>query len=353
MKLRFPIAGHRVALVLLCALGCPHPRPQGPSLEAVRLSQAPDAQRAARIANASASPGSADFVRAFERSARGEPPPPRDLDQASTDDEPSGLTADPRYIGKIMESVDQDLPRIWRGTDDIADLFPDTVAVLGNGGLCTGILIGPDIVLTAAHCFCRGIKEAVIFGKDENGRKVLVDKTRSQSMIPCTAPLKLRNGDLAVLFLKSKVTTLPRRLANSAQISGATSFVAAGFGKTEDPVNRPVGIRRFVDVISVSNGCDGVVKIGGREEPDSEYYGCTAGREVIAGSSELDKDTCNGDSGGPLYVLAQDGQLSLAGVTSRPIAVTGSRPCGDGGVYGRVDGVAGTWLTGMGVHPND
>ena len=33
-----------------------------------------------------------------------------------------------------------------------AGRWPDTVAVLGTGGSCTGTLIAPDLVLTAGHC---------------------------------------------------------------------------------------------------------------------------------------------------------------------------------------------------------
>jgi endonuclease G len=49
----------------------------------------------------------------------------------------------------------------------------------------------------------------------------------------------------------------------------------------------------------------------------------------------LAKDTCTGDSGGPIYI--RDGQdWLLAGATSR--ATKGSvNNCGDGGVYVRVD----------------
>ena len=46
-------------------------------------------------------------------------------------------------------------------------------------------------------------------------------------------------------------------------------------------------------------------------------------------------DSCNGDSGGPAYILV-DGGRKVAGLTSR--ATEGAtNPCGEGGIYTRVD----------------
>jgi secreted trypsin-like serine protease len=57
--------------------------------------------------------------------------------------------------------------------------------------------------------------------------------------------------------------------------------------------------------------------------------------EFAAGAPFLDRDSCNGDSGGPAYVQV-DGEWHLAGATSRATA-SSLRPCGDGGIYTRID----------------
>jgi endonuclease G len=49
----------------------------------------------------------------------------------------------------------------------------------------------------------------------------------------------------------------------------------------------------------------------------------------------LNRDSCSGDSGGPLYVQ-WNGAWLLAGATSRATKAS-VRTCGDGGVYVRVD----------------
>ena len=63
-------------------------------------------------------------------------------------------------------------------------------------------------------------------------------------------------------------------------------------------------------------------------------FGAHVEYEFVAGAPFLDRDSCNGDSGGPAYVKA-DGAWYFVGATSRATAST-VRPCGDGGIYVRV-----------------
>jgi len=83
-----------------------------------------------------------------------------------------------------------------------------------------------------------------------------------------------------------------------------------------------------VDVPIMSIDCGGA--------GDPKHYGCLPDRELVAGHSGLMLDSCNGDSGGPLYVQGADGQYYLLGATSRG-ARGGFHKCGDGGIYVRVD----------------
>jgi secreted trypsin-like serine protease len=74
----------------------------------------------------------------------------------------------------------------------------------------------------------------------------------------------------------------------------------------------------------------------------ADRYGSDPGLELVAGSPFLDRDTCKGDSGGPVYIDI-DGQWFLAGATSRGVSPTPGavsdpqRLCGDGGIYVRID----------------
>jgi len=67
-------------------------------------------------------------------------------------------------------------------------------------------------------------------------------------------------------------------------------------------------------------------------------------------SSDPKRDTCEGDSGGPIYAGLTSVVGLLAGVTSRQIGVPGSQ-CGDGGNYGLIDDRVVAWMHENGVNP--
>jgi endonuclease G len=69
--------------------------------------------------------------------------------------------------------------------------------------------------------------------------------------------------------------------------------------------------------------------------------GCAPAREMVL-AAQSGRDTCKGDSGGPLYV-AKGKQWLLAGVTSRGTDLA-TTMCGDGGIYTRVDKYR-TWIS--------
>jgi secreted trypsin-like serine protease len=255
------------------------------------------------------------------------------------------LDLDVRYRDNFTNS--QVNVRIWGGEPVPDGLHPDTVAITGNGRLCTGTLIAANTVLTAAHCFCGGVSEQVYVGQGINKPTATAKVGGGKAMIQCTDDLK--NGDVAVLFLSTPLNVSPRSFANSTLINSATVARAVGFGATANPITEPVGIKRRVDVPVASTSCSGNVTTSDGKFPDSAFYGCAAGQELVAGAPSLDKDSCNGDSGGPLFVEGKDGNLYLAATTSRATGPPGLRPCGDGGIYVRTDGSVIDWIHSIGV----
>jgi secreted trypsin-like serine protease len=140
-------------------------------------------------------------------------------------------------------------------------------------------------------------------------------------------------NDLMVLVLESEITEVPpRKIAPSEMIDRAKYARAVGFGTTDPTGTFRYGEKRQVDLPIVSNSCQ--AKANGMD--DQKAFHCDPGLELVAGKPMLEKDTCSGDSGGPLYVLDEQGGWLLAGATSRG---TPNNPhnCGDGGVYVRVD----------------
>jgi hypothetical protein len=130
----------------------------------------------------------------------------------------------------------------------------------------------------------------------------------------------------------------PVVFASTQAIDGAPFIRAVGFGENE---NGEAGTKAYVDIPVASSNCGGVVQSQSPHRSDSTWYGCTPTFELVAGQSHLNRDTCHGDSGGPIFLHIDDGAGSykeyLAGITSRGIATAGARDCGDGGIYTRVD----------------
>jgi len=256
----------------------------------------------------------------------------------------TSLDDDPRYRANFSDQT-----RVWGGDQVAPGTFPDAVAITGNGKICTGVVIGPQAVLTAAHCYCGGVTQTVYFGDTVLHATTTVGVSGGNPMIQCGPNLQLQGGDVAVLRTNAQLTIPPRAFASSTLINSATYGRVVGFGIGMNPVLDPAGIKRMVDVPVASTNCAGNANTHNGSVPDPSYYHCASGRELVAGAESLDKDACNGDSGGPLYILSKDGSLYLAATTSRPTGTPGMRPCGDGGIYVRSDGAIMQWIQKQGI----
>lgn len=290
-----------------------------------------------------AQPGTPNYTAAFRMDIAAESPviPAKNVAANTT---PNSLDNDPRYRTNLS-----DQNRVWGGDKVAPGTFPDTVAITGNGKICSGVVIGARAVLTAAHCFCEGVKQTVYFGDNVQHATNTATVSGGDTMIPCEQNLQLENGDVAIVRTNALLTIPPRAFASAALTNSATFGSVVGFGIGMNPVIDPAGIKRLVDVPMASVSCTGSVTTSNGLVADSAYYHCASGRELVAGAQSLDKDSCNGDSGGPLYVLSQDGSLYLAATTSRPTGTPGMRPCGDGGIYVRTDGAILQWIQSQGI----
>ena len=251
------------------------------------------------------------------------------------------ILSDPRYLRNARELARRTLggTRVIGGRRVPKGEFLDCVAVGNdNDWGCTGTLVARDVVVTAGHCASYATR--VFFGGDvaKAGKVVSVRKSVRH-------PEYRKNGkqnDLMVLLLADPVTNIPsRKLADAALIDKATDGRVVGFGNTDPLGSSGYGIKREVDVPIASPSCDGAYE----GEPDSTAYGCDLGLEMVAGKPLLAKDSCTGDSGGPFYLQAAQGEWVLAAATSR---ATNSAPndCGDGGIYVRLDRYR-AWIAGI------
>jgi secreted trypsin-like serine protease len=244
---------------------------------------------------------------------------------------------DSRFRANTLQMVRQTTsgaqPRIFGGTIVVASRYPDAVSIQGPGGYCTGTLIAPNVVLTAAHCQCGNVNKTVAIGVNLQTPDQVISVVRGIAMNDCTD--SLRGKDVALLFLEKAPTNVPPRvLAKAASITNIVDVVAVGFGLTEHGTS---GIKLMTDIPVASSACNG--SADGID--DVTHYGCAKDAELVAGMQNLNKDTCKGDSGGPIYIKTGAGEY-LVGATSR--GIQGAAECGDGGVYELVQGAILEWI---------
>lgn len=216
------------------------------------------------------------------------------------------------------------------GTPAPRGKWPDTVAVLMRDGACSGTLVAPDVVVTAGHCIDAEPYEVVLDSVDYDGvggERIPVAWSRAY-------PEWYRSYDIGVVVLERASRVPPRTITAACTVREELAVhrrvQLVGFGLTSVDAEEPntqlheASVAVTDPTCTLDPGCQASIAPHG---------------EFIAGGRG--KDSCFGDSGGPVY-LDLPGGPALVGVVSRGLSLA-STPCGGGGIYVRVDKVA-SWL---------
>jgi secreted trypsin-like serine protease len=210
--------------------------------------------------------------------------------------------------------------------------FRDCVAVGDAQGrfFATGTLVAPQVVVTAGHAFDEDIGQ-ILIGDDFRSLPSaiatikVVKKIRKDWKVNVDSNLPRFENDLTLLVLDRPVLPAeaePRAIATDSIIAAAKLAVVAGFGSTGDMTipGAGTGPKRSVEIPIATTDCNQNVD----RVTDQQAFGCAAGKELVAADPLRRKDSCEGDSGGPLYVQ-KDGKYFVAGATSGGIRSTSAR----------------------------
>ncbi len=208
--------------------------------------------------------------------------------------------------------------------------WPDAAAIMfGNQQGCTGILLAPTLVITAAHCNDpRDPPTAVLLGANNLQRPGDGELITAKSV---TSYPNWQNGgvDIALIVLDRASTIAPRTIATgwaAADIQNGAQLAVVGWGATDANAS-----------VYPDDQMEAIITITDADCTGSAASSCTTqiapGGEFGAGGMGV--DTCPGDSGGPAYLLTSYGTF-LAGTTDRGYDNARSY-CEDGGIYERPD----------------
>lgn len=212
-------------------------------------------------------------------------------------------------------------PRIINGTAASTQIYPWLV----NYQRCSGTLIAPRWVLTAAHCFSDLNAEELpkLILRSDNILELDPEAIQARVIQIIPHPYFYNfDSDLALLKLAEPVNEVPVvTLRAGAHLDEDIKIIALGWGDTaSDSEGNSI------------NASDTLLQTGLALKNNgfcSEHFGpgITDNMLCVSGLSDLDRsDTCQGDSGGPIVMDSAGGFVQI-GVTS-----FGGKPCGKPGV---------------------
>lgn len=174
-----------------------------------------------------------------------------------------------------------------------------------RGELCSGAVIAPDLVLTAAHCVLQRANYRVVV-LDRAFRRTTIRAVAAAlhpAFVGGTTPRNQPGVDLAILKLEASLGPdfIPLDPRGATEVPPGTPVIIAGFGLTGEAQRKSARVLRQARLVNL-----GTLTVANQVlvMTDEKKLGVTAG----AGA-------CRGDSGGPI-LGGGPGRYQLLGIVS-------------------------------------